>query len=107
MAGWPAAFEEAGKDMMRRQVRTWRDVARLKGAEVADQEGVKALFRLPMLMEEVMEEWKETTQYAGFKAEGMVTCRASPLPSRSADRRRYIDPEVPSTSQNTAVALLR
>jgi hypothetical protein len=54
------------------QVRTWRDIARMRGPEAADSEGTKALFRLPMLMEEVMDEWKETTKYAGFKAEGMV-----------------------------------
>jgi len=54
------------------QIRTWRDIARMKGPEAADAEGVKALFRLPMLMEEVMDEWKATTKYAGFKAEGMI-----------------------------------
>jgi hypothetical protein len=54
------------------QVRTWRDIARMKGPEAADREGVKALYKLPILIEEVMQEWKATTKYAGFKAEGMV-----------------------------------
>ena len=53
-------------------VRTWRDVARMSGPEAAIEEGTAALMRLPMLIEEVMEEWRHETHYAQFKAEGMV-----------------------------------
>ena len=53
-------------------VRTWRDVARMSGPEAAMEEGTAALMRLPMLIEEVMEEWKHETHYAQFKAERMV-----------------------------------
>jgi hypothetical protein len=142
MAGWPVAFEEGGKELMRRHfpvgeyaiyihgrstggpfsfmltqrvrnivgvigmentpfgyifrsqsrpsgnesgltygdaipfhclhIRTWRDVARMSGPEALMQEGPEALMRLPMLMEEVMEDWKRQTHYAQFKAEGMI-----------------------------------
>ena len=53
-------------------VRTWRDVARMTGPEALMEEGPNALMRLPMLVEEVMEDWKHQTHYAQFKAEGMV-----------------------------------
>jgi len=53
-------------------VRTWRDVARMAGPEALMEEGPEALMRLPMLVEEVMEDWKNQTHYAQFKAEGMV-----------------------------------
>lgn len=54
------------------QVRTWRDAARMLGPEAGINEGVEALYRLPMLIEEVMEEWKLEAKYPGFKAEMMV-----------------------------------
>jgi hypothetical protein len=54
------------------QVRTWRDAARMLGPEAELQEGPSALRRLPMLMEEVFEEWDKERRYPGFKAEGMV-----------------------------------
>jgi hypothetical protein len=53
-------------------IRTWRDVARMSGPEALMEEGPEALMRLPMLMEEVMEDWQKQTHYAQFKAEGMV-----------------------------------
>jgi hypothetical protein len=59
------------------QVRTWRDAARMIGPEAGIKEGVDALFRLPMLMEEVMEEWKVEAKYPGFKSEMMVHFAAS------------------------------
>jgi hypothetical protein len=54
------------------QVRTWRDAARMLGPESFLHEGAAGLARLPMLMEEVFEEWGREKTYPGFKAEGMV-----------------------------------
>jgi hypothetical protein len=50
-------------------IRTWRDIARYKGAEVLSEEGPDALLRLPWLMEEVFEAWEKKTARAQFKAE--------------------------------------
>lgn len=54
------------------RIRSWRDAARMLGPEAGINEGVEALFRLPMLIEEVMAEWKVEARYPGFKAEQMV-----------------------------------
>lgn len=54
------------------RVRSWRDTARYAGYEAIQKEGVKALERLPMLMEEVMESWSRSTRTAQFKAENMI-----------------------------------
>lgn len=54
------------------RIRSWRDAARMLGPEAAINEGVDALYRLPMLMEEVMDEWRVEAKYPGFKAEQMV-----------------------------------
>lgn len=54
------------------RIRSWRDAARMLGPEAAINEGEEALYRLPMLMEEVMAEWKIEARYPGFKAEQMV-----------------------------------
>ena len=54
------------------RIRTWRDAARMLGPEAGIHEGVDALYRLPMLIEEVMGEWSVEAKYPGFKAEQMV-----------------------------------
>jgi hypothetical protein len=54
-------------------IRTWRDKARYQGPEALGQEGPKALMRLPMLMEEVFEEWDKTVMQPNFKAEYLIT----------------------------------
>ena len=54
-------------------IRSWRDDARYKGPELLGQEGPEALMRLPMIMEEILDDWGDTQRYASFKAEYIVT----------------------------------
>jgi esterase/lipase len=54
------------------RIRSWRDTARYYGYELIQQEGVKALERLAMVMEEVMEDWATSTKSAQFKAENII-----------------------------------
>ena len=54
-------------------IRTWRDLARYKGAEALGQEGPLALMRLPWLMEEILEHWETARKRPNFKAEYVVT----------------------------------
>ncbi|MGH7090622.1 MAG: hypothetical protein ACREFQ_17140, partial [Stellaceae bacterium] len=64
MAGhdWPTPFNYL-------LVRTWRELARYKGAELAMQEGEKPLFRLAQVMEEIFDAWSEAKRFPQFKAE--------------------------------------
>jgi len=59
---WPTPFNHV-------LVRTWRELARYKGAELAMQEGEKPLYRLAQVMEEVFEYWDEVKRFPQFKAE--------------------------------------
>ena len=54
-------------------IRTWRDLARYKGAEALGQEGPQALMRLPWLMEEILDRWDSAKRRPNFKAEYVVT----------------------------------
>ena len=54
-------------------IRTWRDLARYRGAEALGQEGPQALMRLPWLMEEILERWETARKRPNFKAEYVVT----------------------------------
>jgi hypothetical protein len=54
------------------RIRSWRDTARYYGYELIQQEGVKALERLAMVMEEVLESWERSTRTAQFKAENTI-----------------------------------
>jgi len=54
-------------------IRSWRDTARYAGPEALGKEGPKALMRLPMLMEEVFEEWDKEKWSPRFKAEYIIT----------------------------------
>lgn len=49
-------------------MRTWRDIARYRGPE----NGLEGAMRLPMLMEEIFEEWEIEKRYAQFKAESII-----------------------------------
>jgi hypothetical protein len=54
-------------------IRSWRDSARYRGPELLGQEGPEALMRLPMIMEEILDEWGDVQKRASFKAEYIVT----------------------------------
>jgi hypothetical protein len=54
------------------RIRSWRDTARYYGYELIQEEGVAALERLAMVMEEVLEDWAKSTQSAQFKAENII-----------------------------------
>jgi pimeloyl-ACP methyl ester carboxylesterase len=54
-------------------IRSWRDTARYRGPEALGKEGPQALMRLPMLMEEVLEEWDQKKWSPRFKAEYTIT----------------------------------
>jgi hypothetical protein len=54
-------------------IRSWRDSARYRGPELMGQEGPEALMRLPMIMEDILEEWGNVQKRASFKAEYLVT----------------------------------
>jgi hypothetical protein len=62
---WPDPFNDV-------VIRTWRDIARYKGAEVRSQEGEEALMRLPWVMEDVFDAWSAGVHLAQFKAEYML-----------------------------------
>ncbi len=54
------------------RIRSWRDTARYRGYELIAQEGVEALERLAMVMEEVFESWERGTRTPQFKAENII-----------------------------------
>ena len=54
-------------------IRSWRDSARYRGPELLGQEGPEALMRLPMIMEDILDEWGDVQKRASFKAEYIVT----------------------------------
>jgi len=59
---WPNPFN----DLI---IRTWRDIARYRGAEALSKEGPDALMRLAWLMEEVFDDWDAEKHEPQFKAE--------------------------------------
>lgn len=59
---WPNPFN----DLI---VRTWRDIARYRGAEALSKEGPNALMRLAWLMEDVHDDWNAEKNEPQFKAE--------------------------------------
>ncbi len=54
-------------------IRSWRDKARYAGPELLGSEGAEALYRLPAIMEDILDSWGEVQPRAGFKAEYIVT----------------------------------
>ncbi len=59
---WPTPFNYV-------LVRSWRELARYKGAELALQEKEKPLFRLAQVMEEIFTLWDDVKRFPQFKAE--------------------------------------
>ena len=74
---WPTTFDHV-------LVRTWRELARYRGAEVAMQEGEKPLFRLAWLMEEIFENWNEAKRFPQFKAENWLHIDSHPCLTEAA-----------------------
>lgn len=75
-------------------IRTWRDIARYRGAEALHQEGVEVLMRLPWLMEDVFENWEKSKASPNFKAEYIVHYACIPAleeSARVAARRRKLN----------------
>ncbi len=54
------------------RIRSWRDHARYYGYELIQEEGVDALARLAMVMEEVHDKWQRGTTQPHFKAENIL-----------------------------------
>ncbi|MEE8512184.1 MAG: hypothetical protein V3S36_06035 [Acidiferrobacterales bacterium] len=54
-------------------IRSWRDRARYAGPELLGSEGPEALYRLPAIMEDILNSWGDVQARAGFKAEYIVT----------------------------------
>lgn len=54
-------------------IRTWRDLARYAGPEALGQQGPAALMQLPMLMEDILENWQRAKARPQFKAEYVIT----------------------------------
>jgi len=54
-------------------IRSWRDRARYAGPELLGREGPEALYRLPAIMEDILDSWGDLQPRAGFKAEYIVT----------------------------------
>lgn len=75
-------------------IRTWRDVARYKGAEVLSQEGPTALLRLPWVMEDVFDDWDRVKDRPQFKAEYPIhyaSTRALTAAAKAAAERLKMD----------------
>jgi hypothetical protein len=64
--------EPWGVDFNCLRIRSWRDVARYYGYELIQEEGVEALARLAMVMEEVHDDWLRGTTQPHFKAENIL-----------------------------------
>jgi pimeloyl-ACP methyl ester carboxylesterase len=54
-------------------MRSWRDTARYVGPELLGQEGPEALMRLPMVMEDILDDWGDVQPRPQFKAEYIIT----------------------------------
>ncbi len=59
-------------------IRNWREIARYRGAEALKQDGPRALLSLAALMEDVLDEWGNSTRYPQFKAEYIIHYASAP-----------------------------
>jgi hypothetical protein len=66
-------------------VRTWRDLARYRGAEALKQRGPAALMSLPELVEDIFAEWDGVKHLPQIKAEYAVHLNAIPALRASAE----------------------
>jgi hypothetical protein len=65
--------ESRGDPFDELSIRTWRDTARYAGAEALGRHGPEALLRLPMIMEDVLDDWRTERKRPQFKCEYLVT----------------------------------
>lgn len=78
------------------QVRTWRDRARYAGPEAAMKEGAQALYRLPMLMEDILGDQNRPVSSPSFKNEGMIHFGSAPRltdAAQAAAKRLKLNPQ--------------
>jgi hypothetical protein len=54
-------------------IRSWRDSARYVGPELLGTEGPEALMRLPMVIEDILDDWERAEKRPQFKAEYIIT----------------------------------
>lgn len=66
-------------------VRTWRDIARYRGAEVLRQQGGDALMSLPALIEDVFQSWEEVKHLPQIKAEYILHINCIPALTGAAE----------------------
>ena len=66
-------------------IRNWREIARYRGAEALKSEGPEALMSLAALMEDVLDEWADSTRFPQFKAEYIVHYAAAPALEAAAE----------------------
>lgn len=75
---WPTPFNYL-------LVRSWRELARYKGAELALAEGEKPLFRLARVMEDIFAAWDEAKRFPQFKAENWFHNRSVDCLTKAAE----------------------
>ncbi|MDE0059431.1 MAG: hypothetical protein OXP07_15020 [Defluviicoccus sp.] len=66
-------------------IRNWREIARYRGAEALKSEGPEALMSLAALMEDVLDEWSDSTRFPQFKAEYIVHYACTPALEAAAE----------------------
>ena len=74
---WPRPFNEV-------VIRTWRDIARYRGAEALKRQGPQVLRSLPELIENIFKEWRASTYLPQIKAEYIVHLNAIPALTAAA-----------------------
>ncbi len=92
--------EPWGMDFNCLRIRSWRDTARYYGYELMQEEGVEALGRLAMVMEEVHESWQKNTRQPNFKAENILhfdNPDAMAAAARATAKRLALDSEATET----------
>jgi len=92
------------------RIRSWQDTARYYGYELIQEEGVDALARLAMIMEEVHESWNKGTRQPNFKAENILhfdSPAALAAAARATSKRLGLDSEMTESMVERYVGYLR
>jgi hypothetical protein len=75
---WPGPFNDL-------VVRTWRDLARYRGAEALKQQGPDVLMSLPALIEDIFAAWEQVKHLPQIKAEYIVHINVVPALTAAAE----------------------